>query len=50
MSKKMIKKSMRRSENVDPYMKEIGNELTKQEMYRQINKWVGVLLPEYQII
>jgi len=31
---------MRRSENIDNYMKEIGNELTLQDMYHQINKWV----------
>jgi len=30
MSKKALKKSLRKTEVVDTYMKEIGNELTKQ--------------------
>jgi hypothetical protein len=30
MNKKTLKKSLRRSEVIDTYMKEIGNELTKQ--------------------
>lgn len=32
--KKEIKKSLRKIEQVDPYMKEINNELTKQDLYR----------------
>lgn len=31
-------------------MKEINTELTKQEMYREINKCMGPLLPAFQVI
>lgn len=47
MTKRMLKKTARRAENIDVYMKEIGNELTKQDMYRQIHSWVAPLLPPY---
>jgi hypothetical protein len=50
MTKRMLKKTARRAENIDVYMKEIGNELTKQDMYRQIHGWVGPLLPPYSAI
>lgn len=48
--KKEIKKSLRKIEQVDPYMKEINNELTKQDLYREINSLVEPLLPSFQLI
>ena len=49
--KKSIKKSFgKKAESVDLYMKEINTELTKQEMYREINKCMGPLLPAFQVI
>jgi hypothetical protein len=49
MNKKTLKKSMRRAESIDNYMKEIGNELTKQDLYRDIHKLVSPLLPTFQL-
>ena len=46
-----IKKSFgKRAESVDLYMKEINAELTKQDMYREINKCAYPLLPAFQVI
>jgi hypothetical protein len=49
-AKNTIRKSMaRKNEVVDSFMKEINNELTKQGMYREINKCVEPLLPPFQV-
>lgn len=48
--KKSIKKSTKKIEAVDTYMKEINSELTKQDMYRQINECSKPLLLPYQVI
>lgn len=49
--KKSIKKSFgKKAESVDLYMKEINTELTKQDMYREINKCAFPLLPAFQVI
>ena len=34
ISKKTLKKTNKKADNVDNYMKQIGNQLTKQELYK----------------
>ncbi len=49
LNKRTLKKTTRKSETIETYMKEIGNELTKQEMYAEIHKLLSPLLPTYQV-
>lgn len=49
MNKKTLKKATRKTESIDTYMKEIGNELTKQELYKDIHKLLSQLLPPFQL-
>ena len=49
-SKNVLKKQIKSSEAVETYMKEINTELTKQEMYRVVNKCVSPLLPEFRVV
>ena len=49
-SKNILKKQIKSSEAVETYMKEINTELTKQEMYRVVNKCVSPLLPEFRVV
>ncbi len=52
-SRKDLKKSLRKSdneENVENYMKEIGNELNNQEMYFKMHQVFKPLLHDYHII
>ena len=49
-SKKSIKKSTKKNESVDLYMKQINIELTKQDMYKQVNECAYPLLIPFQVI
>ena len=47
--KKALRRSIHREELAEPYMKEIGNALTSQELYLRINELTSPLLPVYQL-
>jgi len=49
-SKNALRKQVKSSEAVETYMKEINTELTKQEMYRVVNKCVSPLLWEFRVV
>lgn len=49
-SKNALRKQVKSSEAVETYMKEINTELTKQEMYKFINRCVEPLLYEFKIV